>query len=31
VQKAVAEVIQQEEVKDLIDEIWAKYDQDHSG
>jgi len=31
VQKAVAEAIHQEEVKELIDEIWAKYDQDHSG
>lgn len=31
VQEAVAEAIHQEEVKELIDEVWAKYDQDHSG
>ena len=31
VQQAVADIIHQEEVKELIDEIWAKYDQDHSG
>jgi len=31
VQEAAAEIIHQEEVKELIDEIWAKYDQDKSG
>ena len=31
VQEAVAEAIHQEEVKELIDQIWAIYDQDNSG
>ena len=31
VQEAVAEAIHEEEKKELIDEIWAEYDKDHSG
>jgi Ca2+-binding EF-hand superfamily protein len=31
VKEAVAEMIQQEEVKELIDDIWALYDKDNSG
>ena len=31
VQEAVAEIIHQEEVKELIDEIWLTYDKDNSG
>jgi Ca2+-binding EF-hand superfamily protein len=27
----VANAIHQEEVKELIDEVWANYDKDHSG
>ena len=31
IQEAVAEEIHKEEVRELIDEIWAQYDQDNSG
>ena len=31
VQEAVAEIIHEEEKKELIDEIWAQYDKDNSG
>lgn len=31
VQEAVAEIIHEEEVKELIDEIWIEYDKDRSG
>jgi DNA-binding transcriptional regulator YdaS (Cro superfamily) len=31
IQEAVAKEIHQEEVKELIDVIWAQYDKDNSG
>ena len=31
IQRALGDEIHQEEVKELIDEIWAKYDKDNSG
>jgi len=31
IQKAVGDEIHQEEVKELIDEIWGQYDKDNSG
>jgi Ca2+-binding EF-hand superfamily protein len=31
IQEAVADMIHQEEVKELIDEIWVNYDKDNSG
>jgi len=31
VQEAIAEIVHEEEKKELIDEIWAQYDKDNSG
>lgn len=31
IQEAVVEAVHEEEKKELIDEIWAEYDKDHSG